>query len=156
MSKGTVHSALQSNWFREWMRNVCPRRTKESRRDFLWEMLANVITWIPFRSCIELDYLRHQRGYMSSITRLHAIFGSVLYSDISAIYFGKELYEDFYIKVRSIEFFLQFLWALLYHWLINDDSKNHWKQRMEMFEEWVVLLGQIIHLLLLIVNFFFT
>ena len=118
MSKGTVHSALQSNWFREWMRNVCPGRTKESRRDFLWEMLANVITWIPVRSCIELDYLRHQRGFMSSITRLHVMFGSVLYSAISAIYFGKELYEEFYIKVRSIEFFLQFLWALLYHWLI--------------------------------------
>ena len=62
---------------------------------------------------------------MSSITGLHATFGSVLYSDISAIYFGKELYEEFYIKVRSIEFFLQFLWAPLYHWLINDDSKNH-------------------------------
>ena len=30
------------------------------------------------------------------------------------------------------------------------------ENRTEMFEEWVVLLGQIIHLLLLIVNFYFT
>lgn len=125
------------------------------------------MTKIPLRSCTMFAYLRRQGGCMFSIQ--YRMLCLTICCVLQFI-FGKSLYEEFYINVSSIEFFLRFLQALFYqfsaysfpappprdHHVNNDENKKHSLQtEMQMFVERVVISQQIIHSFFIVISILF-
>lgn len=134
-------------WAFPKLENECCRLTRGDKWGFSWEILANVITRLPPRSCRVVHYLRSSWGsIMPPPTTEHVLFGSAVQCTTSAVYLGKDFIWGISYKVSHILFLCQFPWALCYfqlahfypHLHVNNDESERHLSKTENADAWGV------------------